>query len=83
MVADNIDGTAIAKAIRSRINEQIRRKQEVTPRFNPSLTIVQGNYTFIVLRRVVLTGVRRLVGARSDSSEYMVQSYLLVDDRCN
>ncbi|KAL8716713.1 MAG: hypothetical protein Q9225_005983 [Loekoesia sp. 1 TL-2023] len=41
MAAERIDGTAIAKAIRDRINSDIRRTQETNPRYKPSLTIVQ------------------------------------------
>ncbi|KAL8972769.1 MAG: hypothetical protein Q9197_002625 [Variospora fuerteventurae] len=41
MAAERIDGTAIAKAIRDRINSDIRRTQQTNPRYKPSLTIVQ------------------------------------------
>ncbi|MCJ1402912.1 tetrahydrofolate synthase [Xylographa trunciseda] len=41
MAAERIDGTAIAKAIRGRINAEIREKQAKNPRYKPSLTIVQ------------------------------------------
>lgn len=41
MAAERIDGTAIAKAIRDRINSDIKRTQETNPRYKPSLTIVQ------------------------------------------
>ncbi|CUS10460.1 unnamed protein product [Tuber aestivum] len=41
MVAERIDGTAVARKIRDRINEEIRRKQETNKRFRPALTIVQ------------------------------------------
>jgi methylenetetrahydrofolate dehydrogenase (NADP+)/methenyltetrahydrofolate cyclohydrolase/formyltetrahydrofolate synthetase len=42
MVAENIDGNAVAARIRQRINSQIKKKQETSKRFKPALTIVQG-----------------------------------------
>lgn len=42
MTATKIDGTAIAKAIRARLGEQIKKRQETNPRYRPSLKIVQG-----------------------------------------
>jgi len=42
MVAEKIDGTAVARKIRDRINEEIVRKQKTDKRFRPALTIVQG-----------------------------------------
>jgi methylenetetrahydrofolate dehydrogenase (NADP+)/methenyltetrahydrofolate cyclohydrolase/formyltetrahydrofolate synthetase len=42
MVAQKIDGTAIAKAIRERIGQEIAEKQKVNPRYIPCLKIVQG-----------------------------------------
>ncbi|KAL9126274.1 MAG: hypothetical protein Q9217_004647 [Psora testacea] len=41
MAAERIDGTAIAKSIRERINTEIKKTQETNPRYKPSLTIVQ------------------------------------------
>ncbi|KAL8947308.1 MAG: hypothetical protein Q9222_006395 [Ikaeria aurantiellina] len=41
MMAERIDGTAIAKAIREKINSGIQRTQMTNPRYKPSLTIVQ------------------------------------------
>lgn len=41
MEAEKIDGTAIAKRIRERINAKIKKIQEINPRYKPSLTIVQ------------------------------------------
>ena len=41
MTAERIDGTAIAKNIRERINAEIKKTQETNPRYKPSLTIVQ------------------------------------------
>ncbi|KAI9813278.1 MAG: tetrahydrofolate synthase [Pycnora praestabilis] len=41
MTATKIDGTAIAKEIRQRINAKIKKTQESNPRYNPSLTIIQ------------------------------------------
>ncbi|KAK0517334.1 hypothetical protein JMJ35_000489 [Cladonia borealis] len=41
MAAERIDGTAIAKSIRERINAEIKKTQETNPRYKPSLIIVQ------------------------------------------
>ena len=41
MAAANIDGTAIAKSIRERINADIKKTQETNPRYKPSLKIIQ------------------------------------------
>ncbi len=41
MVAERIDGTAIARRIRENINAEIKQKQETNPRYKPSLVIVQ------------------------------------------
>ncbi|KAF2665622.1 FTHFS-domain-containing protein [Microthyrium microscopicum] len=41
MAAQKIDGTAIAKKIRDGITSEIRQKQEINPRYKPSLVIVQ------------------------------------------
>jgi methylenetetrahydrofolate dehydrogenase (NADP+)/methenyltetrahydrofolate cyclohydrolase/formyltetrahydrofolate synthetase len=41
-MATRIDGTAIAKAIREKINADIHHKQETDPKYKPSLVIVQG-----------------------------------------
>ena len=41
MAAEKIDGTAIAKSIREKINVDIKKTQEINPRFKPSLTIIQ------------------------------------------
>lgn len=41
MVATKLDGTAIAKAIRERLGQDIAEKQKVNPRFRPSLKIIQ------------------------------------------
>lgn len=42
MTAEKIDGTGIAKGIRARLQEEIKKRQETNPRYKPSLTIVQG-----------------------------------------
>ncbi|KAM0722626.1 hypothetical protein Q7P37_002067 [Cladosporium fusiforme] len=41
MPAQKIDGTAIAKSIRERINKDIADKQALNPRYKPSLVILQ------------------------------------------
>jgi methylenetetrahydrofolate dehydrogenase (NADP+)/methenyltetrahydrofolate cyclohydrolase/formyltetrahydrofolate synthetase len=42
MTATKIDGTAIARSIRERLGEQIKKRQESNARYKPSLKIVQG-----------------------------------------
>ena len=42
MVAQRLDGTAIAKEIREKIGAEILEKQKVNPRYKPSLKIIQG-----------------------------------------
>ncbi|KAL1958935.1 hypothetical protein VTO42DRAFT_3488 [Malbranchea cinnamomea] len=41
MAGTKIDGTAIARSIRERLNAEIRQRQESNPRFKPSLVIFQ------------------------------------------
>ena len=41
MVAAKIDGTAIAKGIRERLSEDIKKAQAANPRFKPALVIIQ------------------------------------------
>lgn len=41
MAATKIDGTAIAKSIREKIQADIAKAQEINPRYRPSLTIIQ------------------------------------------
>lgn len=41
MAATKIDGTAIAKKIRERLNTEIAQKQAANPRYKPSLVILQ------------------------------------------
>lgn len=41
MTATKIDGTAIAKALRQRIGDEIAQKQAKNPRYQPSLVIIQ------------------------------------------
>ncbi|PUU83172.1 formate--tetrahydrofolate ligase-domain-containing protein [Tuber borchii] len=50
MVAEKIDGTAVARKIRDRINEEIKRKQKTSERFRPALTIVQATYVRMKLK---------------------------------
>jgi methylenetetrahydrofolate dehydrogenase (NADP+)/methenyltetrahydrofolate cyclohydrolase/formyltetrahydrofolate synthetase len=42
MTATKIDGTAIAKDVRQRLQAEIAEKQKINPRFQPSLKIIQG-----------------------------------------
>lgn len=42
MVATKIDGTAIARKVRERLQAEIAQKKSVNPRFQPSLKIIQG-----------------------------------------
>jgi hypothetical protein len=57
MVAEKIDGTAIARCIRERINKDIAERQSINSRFKPSLTIVQGRPSSLshFLEKVLLT----------------------------
>jgi hypothetical protein len=48
MTATKIGGTAIAKAIRERLNAEIQKKQETNPRYKPCLRILQGELVFIL-----------------------------------
>merc|ERR1711981_73569 len=41
MAAQTIDGTAIAKGIRQKLNAEIGEKQRTNPRYKPSLVIIQ------------------------------------------
>jgi methylenetetrahydrofolate dehydrogenase (NADP+) / methenyltetrahydrofolate cyclohydrolase / formyltetrahydrofolate synthetase len=41
MTATKIDGTAIAKSIRERLQQEIKDKQKVNPRYKPCLKIIQ------------------------------------------
>ena len=43
MTATKIDGTAIAKSIRERLQSEIESTQKSNPRYKPSLKIIQGN----------------------------------------
>jgi hypothetical protein len=42
MTAQKLDGTAIAKSIREKLNAEILEKQKSNPRYKPSLVIIQG-----------------------------------------
>lgn len=42
MVANKLDGTAIAKSIRERLGAEIAEKQKINPRYKPVLKIIQG-----------------------------------------
>jgi methylenetetrahydrofolate dehydrogenase (NADP+)/methenyltetrahydrofolate cyclohydrolase/formyltetrahydrofolate synthetase len=42
MTASKIDGTAIAKKIRERLQTEIVETQKINPRYKPSLKIIQG-----------------------------------------
>jgi methylenetetrahydrofolate dehydrogenase (NADP+)/methenyltetrahydrofolate cyclohydrolase/formyltetrahydrofolate synthetase len=53
MAAQKIDGTAIAKRIRVRINADIKAKQHTNPRYKPSLVIIQGIHKLSVLNGVL------------------------------
>jgi len=54
MAGSKIDGTAIAKSIREKLNAQIQKTQEVNPRYKPSLVIIQG----MLLQQFVTTRSR-------------------------
>lgn len=42
MAGSKIDGNAIAKGIREKLNAQIKQAQQSNPRYQPSLVIIQG-----------------------------------------
>jgi len=42
MTAQTINGTAIAKGIREKLNAEVQEKQSTNPRYKPSLVIIQG-----------------------------------------
>lgn len=42
MAGSKIDGNAIAKGIREKLNAQIQKTQQSNPRYKPSLVIIQG-----------------------------------------
>ncbi|KAK7539185.1 hypothetical protein IWX46DRAFT_203998 [Phyllosticta citricarpa] len=42
MAAQKIDGNAIAKSIREKLNAEIHEKQQLNPRYKPALRIIQG-----------------------------------------
>lgn len=42
MTGQKIDGNAIAKSIREGLNAEIKKTQEVNPRYKPTLRIIQG-----------------------------------------
>ena len=50
MVANKLDGTAIAKSIRERLGTEIAEKQKVNPRYRPALKIIQGEISRLQLR---------------------------------
>lgn len=68
MVAQRLDGTAIAKSIRERIGAEIVEKQKLNPRYRPCLKIIQGASVLFLppgtpADRILLS----IVGDRSDS----------------
>lgn len=42
MVAQKLDGNAIAKSIREKLCTEVTEKQKLNPRFKPCLKIIQG-----------------------------------------
>lgn len=42
MAAQKIDGTAIAKSIRERLQGEIQERKQANPKYIPSLKIIQG-----------------------------------------
>jgi hypothetical protein len=43
MTAQKLDGTAIAKSIREKLNGEVLERQKSNPRYKPSLVIIQGS----------------------------------------
>lgn len=50
MVAQRLDGNAIAKTIRERLATEIAEKQKINPRYKPCLKIIQGMHVNCKLR---------------------------------
>lgn len=48
MVAQLLDGTAIAKSIRERIGAEIAERQKINPRYQPCLKIIQGTLCLVL-----------------------------------
>ena len=47
MAGTKIDGTAIAKGIREKLNARIKETQQKNSRYNPTLVIIQGQFCYI------------------------------------
>lgn len=47
MAATKIDGTAIARKVRERLQAEIAEKKGINPRFQPSLKIIQGTMSSV------------------------------------
>jgi hypothetical protein len=52
MVAQRLDGNAIAKSIRERIGAEIVEKQKLNPRYKPCLKIIQGAFAACPMPRL-------------------------------
>lgn len=71
MAGTKIDGNAIAKGIREKLNAQIKETQKVNPRYRPSLHIIQGTYLKLQCSLSNCALTRNFpVGDRSDSSRF-------------
>ncbi|KAE9963816.1 hypothetical protein EG328_011029 [Venturia inaequalis] len=71
MTAQKIDGTAIAKSIREKINASIHQKQQSNPRYKPSLVIIQ-----VGARQDSSTYVRMKVKAAEEANiDCKIESY--------
>jgi 5,10-methylene-tetrahydrofolate dehydrogenase/methenyl tetrahydrofolate cyclohydrolase len=49
MVAQKLDGNAIAKSIREKLCAEVTEKQKLNPRFKPCLKIIQGMTLSLVM----------------------------------
>jgi hypothetical protein len=75
MTAQKIDGTAIAKSIREKLNAEIQEKQKSNPRYKPSFVIIQGSYCSRPLKKnSAFANIFKIVGDRPDSSMHSLRA---------
>ncbi|KAF4995013.1 hypothetical protein FGRMN_5401 [Fusarium graminum] len=57
MVAQKLDGNAIAKSIREKLCAEVTEKQKLNPRFKPCLKIIQATYVRMKLKAAAEAGI--------------------------
>jgi hypothetical protein len=72
MAAQKLDGTAIAKGIREKLNAEILEKQKSNPRYKPSLVIIQGMFGCRIFIHAYANSTT--VGDRPDSSKLLSEA---------